>query len=110
MARKIVARVIVAILLGLVIGYFAGESVARDAAKGKDLTMKEYIADFEGHKQELESSATPMAATLVGGVIILIVVLGIYELLALVVDKGLAAVDRRNPAGSPPSAPPYWQG
>ena len=106
MARKIVARVIVAILLGLVIGYAAGVSVHDDVATGRALTLKEYIADFEHHKQELIDSGTSMAAMLLGGVIFLIALLGVYELLALGVEKALAVVDRRHAVGGPPPGPP----
>lgn len=109
MARKVVARVIVAILLGIVIGYGAGVSAKEEAERGRALTMKEYIADFEHHKQELIESGTPMAAMLLGGVIFLIALLGVYELLAIGVDKALAFADRRNSVGGPaPGSPPSW--
>lgn len=95
MARKIVARLIVAVLLGIVTGYAVGKSLASDAAKGRDLTLKEYVADFENHKKELVTSDTPMAMSIVVGVLLVVVFFGVYELLVFIVDKALASVDRR---------------
>lgn len=36
MARKLVARVIVAVLLGILTGYTVGKNLEQDAAKGKN--------------------------------------------------------------------------
>lgn len=67
MARMIVARVVVAVLIGLAFGYAIGRSTAADAARGRELTVKEYIADFESHKKELIGSGVPMAAAVIIG-------------------------------------------
>ena len=48
--RTIVARVIVAVLLGIATGYAVGTSLASDAARGRALTMKEYVANFDEYK------------------------------------------------------------
>ena len=95
MARKLIARLIVVILLGLVTGYAAGKSVAKDAATGRELTLKQYIADFEKHKEELVSSDMPMWLAIISGVLMIVVLFGVYELLVLGADKVLAMMDRR---------------
>jgi uncharacterized membrane protein YqhA len=95
MARKLIARLIVLVLLGVVTGYAVGKSLAADAAKGQTLTLKEYIADFESHKQDLIKSKMPMAMAVFVGVLMIVVVFGIYELLVLAVDKGLQLADQR---------------
>lgn len=108
MARKIVARVMVAVLLGIVVGYAVGTSLASDATRGRELTLKEYVADFENHKQELTKGQMPMVASILVGVVMVIVGLGLYELLALAMDKVLGAVDRRRNVAAQPGTPPPW--
>lgn len=41
--RQIVARVIVALPFDIAQGYAVGQSLASDAARGRALTMKEYL-------------------------------------------------------------------
>ena len=67
MMRMVVARLIVAILLGLAVGYAVGKNTEADVARGNALTMKTYIADFDHYKQQLVASRVPMAAALVVG-------------------------------------------
>ena len=93
MARQLIARLIVVILLGVATGYAVGKSVAKDAATGRELTLKQYIADFESHKEELVSSDMPMWLALISGVLMIVVLFGVYELLVLAADKALRAVD-----------------
>jgi len=95
MTRKLIARLIVVILLGIATGYAVGKSLAKDAAAGRELTLKEYIADFESHKKELVSSDMSMGLAIFVGVLMIVFVFGVYELLVFAVDKVLAAMDRR---------------
>lgn len=95
MARKLIARVIVVILLGIATGYAVGKSLAKDAATGRELTLKQYIADFESHKEKLVSADMSMGVAVFVGVLMLVVVFALYELLVFVVDKVLATMDRR---------------
>lgn len=94
-ARTVFARALVAILLGIATGYAFRISVAHDAAEAKQLTLKQYVADFEQHKQKLIQSDIPMAVAILSGVIFVVVVLGVYELLVWGCDRLLALVDRR---------------
>jgi hypothetical protein len=106
--RKIVARIIVAMLLGVAMGYAVGTSLASDAARGRALTMKDYVANFDNYKAKLESGS-PMAATILAGVFMALVAIALYELLVWVVDKVLAALDRRSvSATNQPGTPPPW--
>jgi hypothetical protein len=113
MARKIVARLIVVVLFGIVIGYAVGKSLAKDATRGRDLTLKEYVADFESHKKDLITSDMPMALSMFVGVLMVVAFFAVYELLVFAVDRVLEAVDsRRNTAmqpgpRGPPGAPPW---
>jgi hypothetical protein len=70
--------------------------------------LKEYVADFESRKRGLTKGAMPMAASILVGVLMVLVGLGLYELLALAVDKLLAAVDRRRNVAAQPGTPPPW--
>ena len=94
MPRMLVARLIVMVLFGIATGYAVGRSLASDAAKGRELTMKQYIADFDSHKKDLIGSEMPIAVAVVVGVLMVVVFFGVYELLVLGVDKVLHLVDR----------------
>jgi hypothetical protein len=93
MARQLVARLIVVILLGVATGYAVGKSVAKEAATGRELTLKQYIADFESHKEELVSSDMPMWLAIISSVLMIVVLFGVYELLVRAADKALRAID-----------------
>lgn len=108
MTRKIIARLIVAVLLGIVTGYGVGKSLDKDAAQGRELTLKAYIAEFESHKKELTDSEVPMTLAIVTGVLMVVVFFGVYELLVLVVDKALGIVDRQSGVATQPGSPPGW--
>jgi hypothetical protein len=107
--RKIVARVIVAVVLGIATGYAVGTSLANDAARGKALTMKEYVANFDEYKNHLTGNGSPMWAAIVAGVLMVVVALAVYELLVWVVDKLLAVMDRgRGSAGDGHEVSGVW--
>ena len=63
--RTIVARVIVAVLLGIATGYAVGTSLASDAARGRALTIKEYVANFDEYKKHLLGNDSPMWAAVI---------------------------------------------
>jgi len=106
--RKIVARIIVALLLGIAMGYGIGTSLASDAARGRALTMKDYVANFDTYKAKLESGS-PIAAMILAGVFLALVTFALYELLVWGVDRLLAALDRRRVSASDQSGtPPPW--
>ncbi len=65
--RKIVARVLVAVLLGIATGYAVGTSLASDAARGRALTIKEYVANFDEYKKHLLGNDSPMWAAVIAG-------------------------------------------
>jgi len=104
------ARVVVALLLGALVGYAIGNSLQSDAERGKTLTLKQYVADFESYKEKLVSSEAPMAATVVMGMIMVALLFAVYELFAFGVGKALQAVAPRRSPGEPPAGlpPPPW--
>ena len=104
------ARIVLALLLGALLGYAIGNSMENDAERGKTITLKQYVADFESYKEELVSSEVPMAATVVMGMIIVVLLFGVYELLAFGVARALHAVAPRRSPGEPPAGlpPPPW--
>jgi len=93
--RKIVARIIVAMLLGIVVGYGVGQSMASDVARGRALTMKEYVANFDEYRNKLMGNGSPLWAAIIAGVFMVLAAVAVYELLVWGVDKVLAALDRR---------------
>lgn len=108
MTRRLIARLVVVILLGVATGYGVGASLAKDAATGRELTLKQYIADFESHKEKLVSSEMSMGVAIFVGVLMLVVVFGVYELLVLAADRVLQLVDRRSGVATRPESPPGW--
>ncbi len=108
MTRTIVARVIVALLIGIASGYGIGTSVASDAARGRALTLKEYVADFENYKSHLIGNDSPIWAVMIAAVLMVVVAFAIYELLVWAVDRLLAAIDRRVSSTDQPGTPPPW--
>ena len=106
--RKIVARALVALLFGIAMGYAIGKSIEADAARGRALTLKEYVADFERYRNHLIGNESPIWAMIIAGVVIMVLVFAIYELLVWLVDKVLAAMDRRINAADQPGTPPPW--
>lgn len=99
-----IAKGTIALVVGLAVGYGVGLSLAHDAAKGRALTLDQYMADFKIHKTDLESSAMPMGLSLLSGVVLVFAVFGLYELLAVGLARVLVALDRRT-AGPPPLDP-----
>lgn len=107
--RRLVARVIVAVLLGIVAGYGVGQSMASDVARGRALTMKEYVANFDAYRNKLMGNGSPLWAAIIAGVFMVLAAVAIYEGLVWVVDKVLAALDRRRvSATNQPGTPPPW--
>jgi hypothetical protein len=92
---RFVAKGTIIVLAGLAIGYYMGLDTAHDSARGRALTMKQYIADFEHHKAHLESAAIPMIPSLLIGVLMTTFTFGVYELLGAGLAKGIRALDRR---------------
>ena len=100
----IVAKGIVILLCGLAMGYAMGRSLAHDAARGRTLTIKQYIADFEHHREDLVSSDIPMPGALAIGVAMALAAFGAYEVLALGLATFITFVDRRT--ATPPATGP----
>ena len=108
MPPMLVARFVVALVIGLVVGIAVGKSMERDAAQGKNLTMKEYIENFDNHKEELMSGEMPMAYAVVVGALMMIATLGLYELLVFAMDRFLGLFGRRRDVTVQPGGPPPW--
>ena len=106
MPRMLVARLLVALVIGLLVGLAVGKSMERDAAQGKTLTMKEYIEDFDHHKQELIRGDLPAGYAVVVGTLMVIATLGLYELLVFAMDKFLGLFRRQRAVGGLPRSHP----
>jgi hypothetical protein len=108
MPRTLLARVLVTVVIGLVVGVLVGKSTQHDYEVGKNLTMKEYIADFEKYKNDLMKNDVPQAYDIVGGIVLVLLVIGFYELLVFGVDKLIGRFDKRRQAAVQPGTPPPW--
>lgn len=110
MNRNLLARVIVAIVIGVVGGYAIGKGMEEDAERGSTLTLKEYVSNFEAEKAKLTAAGdAPLAVMVLVGTLMVVVLFGIYELLVFGVDRLLGVLDRRrNAAHDQPGTPPPW--
>lgn len=108
MPRMLVARLLVALVIGLLVGLAVGKSMERDAVQGKTLTMKEYIEDFDHHKQELIRGDLPAAYAVIVGTLMVIATLGLNELLVFGTDKLLGLLGRQRAVRVQPGPPPRW--
>ena len=106
MPRTFLARIVVTLVIGLVVGVLIGKSVQHDYEVGKTLTMKEYIADFEKYKNDLMKNNVPMVYDIVGAIVLVLLVIGLYELMVFGVDKLFGLLDRRRHVTAHPGAPP----
>ncbi len=70
---------IVAVLLGIATGYGVGTSLANAAARGKELTMKEYVANFDEYKNRLMGNESPIWAAVVAGVFMVVAALARFN-------------------------------
>ncbi len=102
--QLLVAKVIIVVSLGLLLGYALGISYANDISKARTLTLEEYVADFASYKADLESSDIGMPGAIAVGLIMAVGAFGLYELLGLGLAAALAARSAAaDPYGPPPS-------
>jgi hypothetical protein len=78
------------ILVGAVVGYLIGQSMAADATRGAALTRDAYIENYDAYRADLLSSATPMAGVVAGGILFVIGALVTYEALSVFCAWGVA--------------------
>lgn len=107
MSRMLLARFIVTLVVGLLIGVAAAKSLEADAAKGRSLTMKEYIEEFDSHKEELRQGEMPLGSSILIVTLMVMVAIGVYELLVFGVDRLLGLFGGRPEVSAQPGTPPW---
>ena len=95
--RMFVARVVVALVFGIVIGIYIGRSMESDVEKGRQLTMDSYVKDFATYKAKLESHTASRPAAIIMMAIVSLGFFGMYEVLSIVLARLLVAVFGRSP-------------
>jgi hypothetical protein len=108
MSRTLLARLLVAVIIGLLLGVTVGKSMERDVAKGKSLTMKEYIEDFDNHRKDLTKGDMALGYAILIVTLMVMVLIGLYEVLVFAMDKLLGLFDRRRELTQQPGTPPPW--
>ena len=103
-----VAKTVIAIIGGVLLGYAMGVSTKADTERAKTLTMQQYVADFDSYKAKLEGGQLTMGVSVVAGVFMVAAMVGIYEALAFGLGKLLALVTRGSTAQPPGGPPPPW--
>jgi hypothetical protein len=83
--RNLLARSIAVILLGILFGYF----VDYDERKTRQLSREQYIARETKKFDEMKPDPTPLAAMVVGSVMVLGLFVFVYEIVVLVVSSAL---------------------
>ena len=86
-----VAKAIVAVCLGALVGYFLMQNMNADVEKGRTLTMDAYMQDFPKYKAKLESHTSGAGAVIVM-VFLAVGFFGIYEFLSLLLARLIALV------------------
>ncbi len=92
--HALAGKLVIICVIGVAMGLAVAADLAQDSEEGRALTLEEYVADFEEHKEELESSEIPPAASVLGGAVLAFVVFGVYEILGLGVGRLFAALGR----------------
>jgi len=108
MPRMLLARLIVTLVIGLLIGVAVAKALEADVAKGKSLTMKEYIEEFDSHKEKLTEGEMPLGASIFVVTLMVMVAIGMYELLVFGVDRLLGVFGRRPEVSAQLGTPPPW--
>ena len=103
-----VAKTVIAIVFGALLGYGMAMSTKADAERAKNLTMKQYVADFDSYKAKLEGGQMAMGVSVVVGVLMVMALFGIYEALAFGLGKILALITRGSTDQPPGGLPPPW--
>ena len=108
MSRMVLARILVTLVIGLLIGVAVAKSLEADATRGRSLTMKEYIEEFDSHKEKLTAGEMPLGASIFVVTLMVMVALGLYELLVFGVDKLLGLLGRRREVSVQSGTTPPW--
>ena len=108
MSRMVLARLLVTLVIGLLIGVAVAKSLEADAAKGRSLTMKEYVEEFDSHKQKLTQGEMPLGASIFVVTLMVMVALGLYEALVFGVEKLLGLFGGRREVRVHSGTPPPW--
>ena len=70
--------------------------------------MKEYIEEFDSHKEKLTEGEMPLGASIFVVTLMVMVALGVYELLVFGVDKLLGLFGRRREVRVRSGTTPPW--
>jgi hypothetical protein len=96
--RNLLARSIAVLLLGILFGYF----VDYDERKTRQLTREQYIARETKKFDEMTSDPTPLAALVVGSVLVLGFFVFVNEIVVLIISTALKSqnIGAEKPPGS----------
>ena len=103
-----VAKTVIAIVLGVLLGYAMASSMKTDAQRAKALTMEQYVADFDSYKAKLDAGQLAMAPAVVVGVLMVVALFAVYEALAFGLGKILARITRGSTDQTLGGPPPPW--
>ena len=83
--NKIKARIISVLVIGMLLGYWFHIDSIKDYEKGKELTLEQYTEGFEDYKNKLISGKHSLWAGLIAGPIVLLLLIGPYEILSFII-------------------------
>jgi hypothetical protein len=91
--NKLIGKILVILISGGLFGYWYSVDSAAQFAKGKQLTLEQYTANFDQYKAKLLSSR-PVAPPLgiLAMLIVLAVFFGLYELLSLLLGLTIGKI------------------
>jgi len=88
MNRNLLARSIAVLLLGILFGYY----IANDERKTRQLGREQYLAREAGKFDGMKSDPTPLAAMIVGAVLVLAFFVFVYEIVVMTISAALKSM------------------
>ena len=98
-SERLIGRLLAASLIGGALGYAFGASVAHDAERGRTITMKQYVDDFDRYRSKLETSSVPIWGAVLTCIVMALGLFGAYEGLGFLLTKTLSALSRGDATG-----------
>ncbi len=90
--HQVTARLILVLVIGVVAGIVMYRSSQADLERSQSITREEYAQGFEAYRARLAEDQLPLWGSVATFVVVMLVVIGAYELLAVGIGRLLAAI------------------
>lgn len=91
--NKLIGKILIIIISSGLFGYWYSVESGTKFAKGKQLTLEQYTANFDQYKAELLTPGRiPVPAGIITMLIVLAILFGLYELLGLLLGLSIGKI------------------